>query len=546
VRPFLLGSLVLLVYVAAFRHHVEEDVRRLSLRRPSRLAGVLVVAALVIGIRFGTFVASGSDASGYVSQAEMWLHGELTTVAPEWAHSAPWDGAGWSSAPLGYRPAEISYVLVPTYSPGLPLAMALFQAIGGRPAVYYVVPIFGALTVLATYLLGARFAGSWAGFLAALLLLTSPTFLIMLVQPMSDVPAAALWGIALCAAWAGAPTAPASAPRLGAVGWLRGGTASAAGAGAAAALAIVTRPNIAPLAGVVALIVAARSTARFRDLLAFALAVVPGVLAIAVLNAYWYGSPLRSGYGPIDVIYSIDRIWPNLVIYSQWLFQTQTPFILLGLAAPFVVPNNRTDARLLLLTAVAFPAVLLALYLPYYVFEVWTYLRFLLPAYPPLLAATAAVVVTALRRTRQQGVAIALTALAIAGLALYGMRYSDAFTLEIGERRFTRVVEYVKQLPPNAVFVTLLHSGSIRYYTGRDILRWELVDAASFDTAVDYLRARGHEVYLVADDGDVVEFRSRLGNTRAARALDHEKPVDLGGVRIFAVAGSRALPPAGG
>jgi hypothetical protein len=146
------------------------------------------------------------------------------------------------------------------------------------------------------------------------------------------------------------------------------------------------------------------------------------------------------------------------------------------------------------------------------------------------------------RRANQKGRTVALTTLIVIGLALYGMRYSNAFTLEIGERRFTRVAEYVKQLPPDAVYVSLLHSGSIRYYTGRDVLRWELVDPASFDTAVEYLRARGHDVYLVADDGDFVEFKTRMANTRAVRDLDREVPVDLGGTRIFAMAGSRQLP----
>ena len=150
-----------------------------------------------------------------------------------------------------------------------------------------------------------------------------------------------------------------------------------------------------------------------------------------------------------------------------------------------------------------------------------------------------------LRRSRTRGPAIAVTALVVMGLALYGIRYSAAFTLD--ERRYTRVAEYVMQLPPRAVFVTLLHSGSIRYYTGRDILRWDLVDPASFDTAVDYLKDRGHDVYVIADDGDVAEFKRRVANTRTVRELDHEVPVDLGGVRIFAIAGSQQLPsPLGG
>ena len=95
--------------------------------RPQVLAAVLVAAALVIGIRWGTFVASASDASGYVSQAGMWLKGELTTLAPEWAHDAPWQDAAWSSAPLGYRRARSRTCIVPTYSPGLPIMMALFK-----------------------------------------------------------------------------------------------------------------------------------------------------------------------------------------------------------------------------------------------------------------------------------------------------------------------------------------------------------------------------------------------------------------------------------
>ena len=113
----------------------------------------------------------------------------------------------------------------------------------------------------------------------------------MLVQPLSDVPAAALWGMAL---WVAA----------------RGGMASAAGAGAAVALAIVTRPNIAPLAVVVGLIVAVRPgtaprPARVRH------AVRTGSRGIALLNAHWYGSPLRSGYGSVDVLYRWNASGPT-------------------------------------------------------------------------------------------------------------------------------------------------------------------------------------------------------------------------------------------
>ena len=544
VNPFVIGALALMCYVVAFRQHTGADIRRVSaILGPRTLASLLAVTALLIGIRWGTFVASGSDASGYISQADMWLRGELTTLAPEWARDAPWQDAAWSSAPLGYRPSEISYVIVPTYSPGLPVMMALFRAAGGRDAVYYVVPCFGALAVWITYLLGARLAGPWAGLLAAVLIASSPTFLIMLVQPMSDIPTAALWGVALWAA-------------------LRGGTFSAAGAGAAVAVAIVTRPNVAPLAGVIALIVLCTSppgpahknrawggpgSARLRDLFWFATAAAPGPVAIAFLNAYWYGSAFRSGYGPLAVLYSIDRVWPNLVLYTGWLLGAETPFILLGLTAPFIVAKTRDEMRLVALVAVVFPAAVLALYLPYFVFEVWLYLRFLLPAYPPLLAGTGAVVVTMLRRMQRPVPAIAAAVVVVAAVALHGLRYSDAFILENDERRFTRVAEYVTELPPRAVFLSLVHSGSIRYYTGRDVLRWELLDPVSLDTAIAYIRSRGHDVYFVGDPQEVSDFKKRFVNTQAVRELDHGVPVVLRGTRVFAIGGSLPLPsPRGG
>lgn len=516
INPFLIGALALMCYVVAFRRHAEADVRSLSaFAGPRALATLLVVAALVGGIRWGTFVAAGADASGYVSQARLWLRGDLTTRAPEWAQDAPWQDAGWASAPLGYRPSEISNVLVPTYSPGLPIMMALFQAVGGPDAAYYVVPCLGMLTVWMTYLLGARYAGPWAGSIAALLILTSPTFLVMLVQPMSDVPAAAWWSVALWAASRGTPL-------------------SAAGAGAAVAAAIVTRPNVAPLAGVVAAIVIVASEARLRSLLSFAVAAAPGPIAIALLNAHLYGSPLSSGYGPIDALYSLDRVWPNLVIYTEWLVTAETPLLLLGLAAPFVVAKQRAERAVMLLMMVAFPAVVLALYLPYFVFAEWWYLRFLLPAFPPLVAGTAAVIMRLLDRAKSKVVPIAVTTLLIVAVALHGMDHADAFVLETDHRRFMRVAAYVAELPKDAVFVSLVHSGSIRYYTGRDVLRWEIVDPASLDTAIAHIRKLGHDVYFVGEPQEEIEFKKRFANSQAARELDRGERLVIAGTRIHA------------
>ncbi|MGH9252987.1 MAG: glycosyltransferase family 39 protein [Vicinamibacterales bacterium] len=189
-----------------------------------RLALALACLTALLGLRFGTFAASGSDSYGYVSQADLWLQRTLIIDEPL-ADEAPWRNANWTLTPFGYRPGDRRGTMVPTYSPGLPIVMAMFKAVGGSDAVFYVVPLLGALTVWLTYLLGARLSGPLTGLLAAAALMVSPPFLFQLMWPMSDVPATAWWLLSIVLATRG--TAPALVA-----------------AGVAAALALLTRPNL--------------------------------------------------------------------------------------------------------------------------------------------------------------------------------------------------------------------------------------------------------------------------------------------------------------
>ena len=75
----------------------------------------------------------------------------------------PWPYAEWSFAPAGLS-ARQPYrgFIVPTYPPGLPLVMAAFRRVAGAGAVFFVVPLMGALCVWMTGDLGdarARSAG---------------------------------------------------------------------------------------------------------------------------------------------------------------------------------------------------------------------------------------------------------------------------------------------------------------------------------------------------------------------------------------------------
>ena len=154
---------------------------------------------------------------------------------------------------------------VPMYPPGLPLLMGVAQAIAGRAAVFCVVPLLAGVAILATYVMGVRLAGSAVGVSAALLLASSPSFLFQLTAaPMSDVAVTAWWALALALLLFDSRTAA----------WL---------AGSAASLAILTRPNLVPLALIplillLATAVRARpSSARaLQRAMCFAAGVVPG------------------------------------------------------------------------------------------------------------------------------------------------------------------------------------------------------------------------------------------------------------------------------
>src|SRR5262249_2479532 len=145
-------------------------------------------------------------------------------------------------------------------------------------------------------------------------------------------------------------------------------TGATAAAGLATAAAIMTRPNLAPLAEVLTL-VAARGRPRIARGALFVLGTLPGVLAIAAINRYLYGTASMSGYGSLRDLFELSNLVPNLQRYPVWLVQLHTPAILLALAAPFVatrepdadqaIANPRSTAAWM----IAFGVVLLLLYL---------------------------------------------------------------------------------------------------------------------------------------------------------------------------------------
>ena len=480
----------------------------------TRLALALACLTAALGIQFGTFSAGSADSYGYVSQADLWLTRTLIVDEPL-ADQAPWRNANWTLTPFGYRPGDRRGTMVPTYSPGLPIVMAAFKAVGGPSAVYYVVPLLGALTVWLTFLLGSRLAGPFAGVLAATALTASPPFLFQLMWPMSDVPVTAWWLLSIVLV-------------------IRGSTPSLVAAGLSAALAILTRPNLVVLVAPILVFVAARPGPRgrrYRDIATFTVAVLPGPVAVAAINRYLYESSFNSGYGSFSTIYASQHLATNLVNYSMWLVQTGTPFVFLGILAPILFRRRpNPEARSIAALALGVSATVLASYLWYTPFGDWTYLRFLLPAFPLMLALAASVCVM-LPETR--GWRAATAAGIAAALIVWGIwAGQSAFHVRANEARYVAAARIAVALPENAVILANQHSGSLRHYAGRITMRFEWLEPDMYIPALEYLAQLGRPVYVVLDDWERDIFRARYGAVADISWLDRA-PLLLTGEHVY-------------
>ena len=514
-------------------------------RKGGVLAPIVVAAAIIasvtFGLRQGLFVAAASDAYGYVSQADLWARGSPIVQQP-FAREMTWPNAAETLAPLGYRPyrpAPHGTDIVPLYAPGLPMVMAIFKLLGGSRAVFLVVPLLGGLAIWATYVMGRRLAGPLVGASAATLLASSPPFLFEIVSPTSDVPATAWWALAL--------------------GLLMvEGRAAAFGAGLATGLAILTRPNIVALAAVPgALLVWQALRARFRHhssppappalpalparaqassptqrMLLFAAGSIPACVAVALINWRLYGSPLASGYAPFNVLFNWSHVGPNLARYPRWLVETETPFVLLALIAPFVLSRTpsghagQPSPRTIAMVWLCFIATVFLAYLFYLPYDEWWYLRFLLPAYPPILVLSSFTLVrllTPLTRVAPDAKGFAAAAV-VALVARHGVDYAvdrGAPDLWKAEQRYLTVGEYVASaLPDRAVLVCMQHSGAARYYSGRITVRYDLMRPTDLDLVIEELRRLGYSPYLVLDDWEEPKFRDRFQGKSALAGLD--------------------------
>jgi hypothetical protein len=472
------------------------------------VATIAAVALAAFGVVRGTWAVGGSDSSCYALMAKTFAGGQVHLQSL--LADAPWPDAALTLAPGGFIPVRgTTNGAMPICAPGMSVLMAPLARIG-QDAIFWLTPAAAFILVLSAFALARQLAGGLAGATAAVLAATSPIVLYQTVQPMNDILTAALWLLAL------------------AIG------RSHFAAGVVAGIAILVRPNLAPLALVFAAIPFIRDQPRERQvraLAATAAGMLPAVAMLLWINSAVYGHAFGSGYGDIAGLFAAAHLNTNLSNYSRAIWQTQHAVPLAGLIAPFVFEGIRRKGSLLLL---AFAAIVFGIYLLYSPFPEWWYLRFLIPAIVVLIVLASGVTAHVLSRANMGGL-IPIVAVVLGILGTRTAADRQAFELQRIEGRYRETAELVRdRLPSNAVLITVWQSGGIRFHADREVVLWESLDAAWLDRALTWLRSKGQKPYFLFERREEPEFRARFRNQSDLGGLDWPPRFDLNRqVRIY-------------
>ncbi len=461
----------------------------LMARWPLVLLAVITAWAGLAVARYGQPVAMGSDESGYLNHARLlrtgrWV-GEVRPVAglPLMAL----DRGAYQ--PLGFGTSADRTRQVPNYPLGYPLAVALFEQVVGEGSGALVLAVAMALLLPSLlYRLGRDFGldAPWAVVAAGWVAL-SPVTMVWLLVPMSDVYSLLLaTALMLTAGWA----------RRGATGW-------AAGTGVLLAAAVLTRlPNILLLLPVGVLWMGA----SWRVWLAAVAGGLPGAALLAWHNQVLHGGTVATGYDSLDRLFELSYLLPTLVHFGYWSVITLTPLALLGfLFSPGLAWRGGTESRrrwMVLWSWVGGFGVFYGLY--QFSNDNWTYLRFILPAFPALAIGGAVMgqaAVEALRRRGPRWCGSALIALVLVFSAGW-LRQANRRLVSYQERAanpFSQLQAWVvAETNPADVIACMFVSGSLYYYTPNPIVQFDSVWDDGWEKVRQAARERGVEIYAAA------------------------------------------------
>ena len=385
----------------------------------------------------------------------------------------------YAYVPLGFRPAVGTGDLVPTYPPGLPLFVVAAHFLVGWTRAGDLILVLHSLAGLAVvFLLGRRFGLSdlWAA-IATLIVATSPVYIFMSLQAMTDVPSLVWVTLAVLAAMKS-----------------REKTAWALGAGAAISVAVLLRPTnslmIVPVGIALGL-----SPKRWGLLI---LSGIPGAIYWMLYANAAYGSPFTTGYGNVAGAFSRDYLKITLIAYAAWIPTMFTPASLFFVFLPFFNKGRTRENAILVSWGLICPL----FYVSYYCTnETWWYQRFLLPSLPAMIVGGLIVMRSIGNRWLKQPspfVGWAAVCLILISNLSWAFGY-EAENIGRGERKYGHVAEWLNaNLPADSVVSVMQESGAIYYYTDFKFIRWDMInDGDAFSKVVASTRANHHPLYAI-------------------------------------------------
>jgi hypothetical protein len=91
------------------------------------------------------------------------------------------------------------------------------------------------------------------------------------------------------------------------------------------------------------------------------------------------------------------------------------------------------------------------------------------------------------------------------------VRAEPTFRIGTGELAYVRVAAFVaERLPPNALLLSMQHSGSLRYYAGRLTMRYDWLAPDWWPRALEVLTVRGYRPFIVLEEWEEPLFRRRF------------------------------------
>ena len=472
------------------------------------LAGLAALGLLAYGaflVRHASYSVGAADSSGYLNHARALASGEIARPIRALAALELPDVPLTAVLPLGFVGGRQEGTMVPSYPPGYPLHMAAFAALlGWGTGPFLVSPAFALLGLLAFYALARELGlGPTESAAGSVILALNPVYVFMGLQPMSDA-AATTWATLAVLLSLRARRTPA---------W-------ALGAGAAFAVACVVRPTSALLLVPIALALPWSLGAALR----FALGALPGFAFLLSFNLAAYGHPLRTGYGSVGHEFSLAFFPARWRHYTHWLGVTFTPIVPLAWLGVVFSRETRRRDRLMLF---AWFASFLVFFCSYRHHDAWWYLRFLMPAFPALVAG-ALLAARPLWRALELRVhlpgrgwrsASVLPALVLAVVAWREVSVAGRMgALDVAEidsvyPRSCRLA--AERLPPGAMVLSKLTSGALEAYTSFAQLRFDTMDDRTARRLLRRSLRRGRPWYALVHEAEKAEFEGRgLGRWR--------------------------------